>query len=515
MRKTLFIVGSDMNTQPNSVNKVMLRRSRLLSNPQFKPVLLTINFNKNYELIERELRATGQLHPEVELLNLYDYYRAKFSTKEISQKSQELYRKNRSKFEDDFWVEDGGDYARYFENGHYVKFKRWDKNGNLTYIDYFDENRVRISREEFHPIGYLARETLFHPKNNKKNQENYYTPDGFCYLTVWFNFETGAQQRVFLFDPEFPKAIDFKNRVEFQSYWIAELCRLEAVKPIVIAEGIAMAERVAPLSDELTYKVFMWHSNHLCAPYTQGSGFLKAAEAAVEVIPKGYATVVLTEAQKLDLHSDSGNRGNIMVVPLAVESAGSNVAREENLFTMVTRLTAERQVSHAIQAMELVCKEFKDARLEIYGTGAERKKLKELITSLKLDENIQLMGYQTAIDDVYSRSLATVVTSKSAGTSLAMQEAASNATPTIAYEINYGPAQYITHNENGLLVEADQIKQLAGAMIYALEHPQRMNELGEAAQQQAQQLFTDQQFRDGWLEVLDFAIHHSPKMNMI
>lgn len=504
-----------MNIEQTGVNKVMLRRSRLLTNKQNKVVILTNNFNKNYSVIERELRVTGQLHPEVELLNIYNYYRDKFSMKEISQKSRELYKQNRVKFEDDFWVEDGDEYARYFENGSYVKFKRWDKEGNLLFIDHFDENRIRISRDEFHPIGYRIKETLFHPSNNKKNQENYFTQDGFCYLTVWFNYATGSQQRVFLFDPKFPKAVDFKNIGEFQSYWLEELCRLEAVKPIVLAETVALADRVASLSDELAYKIYMLHSNHLEAPYTQGSGFLKSATAALAEIPKGYATVVLTEAQRKDLHSDSGNRGNILVVQNAVETKKPTVERQTNLFTMMTRLTPHKQINHAIEAMVIVCKEHPEAQLEIYGKGQEKKSLKELIEKLNLEKNVLLKDYSFEIDEIYSRSLATLITSKSEGTSLALPEAAINSTPTIAYKINYGPAQYMEHDKNGLLVEADQIEQLASAMIHALENPAHMEELGKAAQKQAKELFTEEKFQAGWLEVIDYAINKSPKINMI
>lgn len=419
------------------MNKVMLRRARLLSNAQYKPVILTNNFHKDYKAIERELRATGKLHPDVEMLNVYDYYRDKFSSQTISQASRELYEKSRIKFEDDYWVEDGGDYARYFENGHYVKYKRWAEDGSLSIIDYFDDNRVRTSRDEFHPIGFKARETLYHPANNKKNQENYYTQDGFCYLTVWYNYETGAQQRIFLFDPKFPKVIDFKNRVEFQSYWLEELCRLEAVKPIVISESASVADRVEMMKDENAFKIFMLHNNHLNAPYTKGSDFVKGTLPILESIPKGYTTVVLTEEQRLDLHSDIGNRGNIKVIQTPVESTNPIVARQDNLFTMATRLVDNKQVDHAIKAMEKVVQAFPTASLEIYGVGPEMKNLQKLITDLKLKKNVSLQGYNFDLDIAYSRSLATLVTSKAEGTSTAMQEAASNGTPTIAYKIKY------------------------------------------------------------------------------
>lgn len=515
MKKTIFILNWDLNIELTGMNKVMLHRSKLLSTDQFQPVILTSDYKRDYARVESELRATGMLHPDVKMLNIYDYYRQKFSSDVVSQASREYYEKKRVKFEDDFWVEDGDDFARYFENGQYVKYKKWDKNGVLRFIDYFDENRVRSSREEFHQLGYKSRETLFHPANNKKNQENYFTADGFCFLTIWYNHLTGGQQRVFLFDPKFPKAFDFKNRPEFHQFWLAELCALEAVKPVVISEEFSIADRVAGIDDELAYKVFVLHTSHLEAPYTAGSKQAKGAKHILEAIPKGYATVVSTEAQQLDLHSDIGNRGNIVVIPPAVDTTSPTVKKRQNVFSVVAKLTADRQVEHAIQAMSKVVQEHPEAQLEIYGIGGELANLKKAVVELKLKKQIIFKGYVKAIDEAYASTLATIITSKSEGSSYTYQEAAMNGTPVISYKINYGPAQYIKHDQTGLLVDADQVEQLAGAMIYALEHPEHMNELGEQAKLQAQQLFTEQQFKEKWFQVIDTAIHHSPKINLV
>lgn len=515
MKKTIFIMTWDMNIELSGINKVMLRRSKLLSNDRFQPVILTSDYKGNYDRIERELRATGMLHHDVKMLNIYDYYRQKFSSTVVSAASRAHYEKSRVKFEDDFWVEDGDDFARYFDNGQYVKYKKWDKNGVLKFIDYFDDNRVRISREEFHELGYKARETLFHPANNKKNQENYFTPDGFCFLTIWYNHLTGSQQRVFLFDPKFPKAFDFRNRPEFHKFWLAELCELEAVKPVVISEELTVADRVAGLDDEKAFKIFMMHNNHLEAPYTVGSKQIKVATNLLEAIPKGYATVVSTEAQQRDLHSDIGNRGNIFVIPAAVETTAPKVEKRQNVFSVVAKLVASKQVDHAIKAMEQVIKTHPEAQLEIYGIGGETAKLKKLVDELELKKHISFKGYEAKVDEAYASTLATLITSTAEGSSIVYQEAAINGTPVISYKINYGPAQYIEHNKNGLLIEADKIEQLANSMIYALENPQQMHEFGQQAQLQAQQLFTEQQFKEKWLQVVDTAIHHSPKINLV
>lgn len=515
MKKTIFTMTWGLSSELTGMNRVMLRRAKLLSNKKYQSVILTSDYKRDYGRLERELRATGLIHPEVKLINIYEYYRQKFSSKVISTEAREYFEKSRVKFEDNYWVEDGGNYARYFDNGQYVKYKSWDNNGDLKFIDYFDENRVRISRNDFHELGYRSRETLFHPANNKKNQENYYTPDGFCFLTIWYNYETGAQQQVFLFDPKFSQALNFRNRPEFHKYWLDELCGLEAVKPIVITEDLAVADRLAKLDDDKAYKIFMLHNNHLSAPYTAGSKNLKAANKIIEQIPKGYTTVVLTKSQQLDLHSDIGNRGNIFVIPNFVETSSPAVEKRGNVFLIVSKLTAERQIDHAIKAMEIVVKANPNAELEICGNGAELVKLEKLVKELKLDKHIRFKGYVAAIDPVYASSLATMITSESEGMNYSYQESAINGTPTISYKINYGTSEWIEHDVNGLLVEANQIDELAEAMIQALDNPEHMANLGNAARIQAEEQFTEEIFRDNWLNLIEHTITNSPKINII
>ncbi len=46
---------------------------------------------------------------------------------------------------------------RYFCNGMYIKLKKWKNDGSLEYIDYFDENGVKIKRK-FYADNFLAGE---------------------------------------------------------------------------------------------------------------------------------------------------------------------------------------------------------------------------------------------------------------------------------------------------------------------------------------------------------------------
>ncbi|MFJ8263040.1 glycosyltransferase [Rummeliibacillus sp. NPDC094406] len=506
MKRTIFMTAWDMDVEKGGINKVMLQRSALFSNKDYRSVLLTMDFKMNYHEIASELRATGQLSKDVDIINVNDYYREKFASKEVSSEQKERYEQAIKKYEGDYWVQDAGSYARYFMNGTYIKYKQWDDDGVLKFIDYFDENRVRIRKEEFHRDGYKIRETLYHPANNKKNQERYFTPDGFCFLTMWFNHENGKQQRIYLFDPSHKKVEDFNNRVEFHRYWLEELCRTEVVKPVVIVDEAATAERVIKMDDDLAYKIYMLHSNHFEEPYTLGSPYRNAVKPILDIIPKGYPVVVLTEQQQMDLHKEIGNRGNVLVIPNCVELPVAKVEKDPLLVSLVARYTKDKRIDQAIEAFLEVARDVPGAKLEIYGAGDEEDELKKLIKKLKVHHSVKLKDYTNRMDEVFAKSAVSLVTSKAEGLSLAMLESLANRTPVVSYEINYGPAQVIKDGETGYLVPDGDIEALADRIKKLLENPDDAKRMGDNAFNLIKESYTPEIYYDKWRDLIEQTI---------
>ncbi len=58
-------------------------------------------------------------------------------------------------------VENKNDSYRYYKNGLYLKYKRFGEDNNLILIDFFNENRIRTCREEFHKSGYLHKKNVY------------------------------------------------------------------------------------------------------------------------------------------------------------------------------------------------------------------------------------------------------------------------------------------------------------------------------------------------------------------
>ena len=105
------------------------------------------------------------------------------------------------------------------------------------------------------------------------------------------------------------------------------------------------------------------------------------------------------------------------------------------------------------------------ATYSIIGGGPLRKELQQLIDSLGLHESVKLLGkkQKTEIVDILTRSDAFILPSRAENFSVAVLEALALGLPAIA-TVCGGIRECINQN-NGLLVEVDNVKKMAGAML--------------------------------------------------
>lgn len=512
MKKTIFLTVWNISTKPSAINRAVFKQANTFVKNGYNPVILTFDFSFDYPQIERELHALGMLDDRVPILNVYDYYREKYNEQSMSAEQKAYYENSIKKFEEGYWVEDDGSTARYFVNGVYTKYKRWDSKGKLMIVDEFDDNRVRTSRREFHPEGFLARETLYHPANNKRNQERYFTRSGFCYLTIWYNNETDRQQSVFLFDPAFSKAEVFPMLKQMQTYWIEDLVKTEVVNPIILAQQPSTVDRVHLIEKTDAYRIYMRHTSHLNAD----GELAKDTEALFDVMPKGYPIVVTTALQKRHLEKHIGDRENVFVMPDYFESIAQDVERKPHHFVSISSYDDHHPTDHIIEAFKHVVDKVPTATLDLYGklTKPLKAAMNKQIKKLKLEKNVKVNGYNLAIDQVLAGAVANVIVSQTEGQGSSIGEAFSNGTPVIAYDVPFG-AQEAINEHNGVLVENGNVEQLAEAMIDLATHPEKAQAMSIAAKAYADEHLSKKVYLNNWLALLNNIEKYTPREPLI
>lgn len=517
MQKTVFLAAWAMSDEPSGMQRSILKRANAIVSDAYKPVIVTFDFSLNYPQIERRLKAMGLLHESVRIVNVYDEVRSTYDDGPVSTKQKEEYAAHNTKFEKGYWVEDAGHIARYFDNGVYVKFKRWADDGKIDVIDEFDDNRVRIQRKEFHHDGFLARETVYHPANNKRTQEHYYTKDGFCYATVWYNNDTGTQQGTYRFDCKFNTVEHFPHTKAWHIDWFEKFVNLESVRPIIIAEQPSTVDRVLQMERVEADFIFTRHTGHVSEveplKYTKDSSFL------IDAISKGYPMVASSTSQGEHLRHEIGDRGNIFIVPDYYEALPSNVTRDPYRFVAVAhnRDPKLHDTETLVRAFADVYDAEKRSSLVIYGTmpKAVSKKVNAIISERKLEKAVTFVDYTLAIDDVFAGAAAQVGVCNREGQSVATVGAMANGTPVIAYDCLFGPNEYIQHEKTGFLVAEGDVAALTEAMLRIVQQPEEARTFGEAARAVVAEQLTKQRYEASWHDLLDHVTDYMPRKPLL
>lgn len=145
----------------------------------------------------------------------------------------------------------------------------------------------------------------------------------------------------------------------------------------------------------------------------------------------------------------------------------------------VGRLSYEKGFDQLIAAFANL--KAKELDILIAGEGIEFEALNEQINYLKLGDSIKLIGLKENLQDYYSQAELFVLPSRNEGYPNALVEAMSMGCPCIAMDCEFGPAEIINNQENGLLIEDKNIQKLTVAIDKVLKNPVLKNKIGSNA----------------------------------
>ena len=163
------------------------------------------------------------------------------------------------------------------------------------------------------------------------------------------------------------------------------------------------------------------------------------------------------------------------------------------------RLVPEKGFDLALTALASLIERFPHIRLVIAGDGPGRTGLEQQAAKLGLTHVVDFVGW-VAPDKVPALiNTATVVVMPSwrEGLPLVALEAALMARPVVATRVG-GLLEVVVHQQTGLLVEQEDSHGLAEAIASLLDHPETATEMGQAARQRAQKVFSWKQCVDAY-----------------
>ncbi|KRV49644.1 glycosyl transferase [Wenjunlia vitaminophila] len=149
------------------------------------------------------------------------------------------------------------------------------------------------------------------------------------------------------------------------------------------------------------------------------------------------------------------------------------------------RLAPVKRYDLLIRAFEQVVAEHPDWTLRIYGSGGQAARLRKVIDSRGLYNNVFLMGRAAPIEAEWAKGSISAVTSSFEGFGMTIVEAMRCGLPVVSTACPLGPPEIIQDGVDGRLVKPGNTKAIAGALLELIRDEDLRRRMGRAARENA------------------------------
>ncbi len=218
------------------------------------------------------------------------------------------------------------------------------------------------------------------------------------------------------------------------------------------------------------------------------------------------AIVVLTESVAQHMRGLAGP-APVHVIPngIAAPEGAAPLAQRahEQLIVAMGRLSEEKGFDLLLEAFAQVARGHSPWRLEIAGAGRLREPLEQQIGRHHLADRARLVGWVEP-DRFLQRAAIFVLSSRYEGFPVALLEAMAQGLAVISFDCDSGPREILRHEQDGLLVPAGDVGQLAQAIDRVIGDQALRERLSAAAMKVAER-FSPERFAADWDKVLRSA----------
>ena len=219
----------------------------------------------------------------------------------------------------------------------------------------------------------------------------------------------------------------------------------------------------------------------------------------------GKADFYVFQTEKAKLFYPEKIRRKSTVIPNPVmpvkRTASRTPGSTEKRIVSVGRLEIrQKRQDLLIEAFNKFSSEYPEYILEIYGSGEDEDKIRDLTAG---NEKIILKGVSSDIPSAIKNAAMFVMTSDYEGIPNALAEAMSLGLPCISTDCSPGGAALLMENgKNGLLVPVGDSDKLAEAMKKYLDDPEFAEQMGRNAINIAD-TFSQEKILDQWISVIE------------
>jgi glycosyltransferase involved in cell wall biosynthesis len=152
----------------------------------------------------------------------------------------------------------------------------------------------------------------------------------------------------------------------------------------------------------------------------------------------------------------------------------------------VSRHSHEKGLERLLLIWKKVVEKHPDWTLDIYGKYSENLGLQKIAQSLNISKNVVFYEPVKNINDKYLEASFYVMTSYYEGFPMVLIEAMASGLPCIAYDCPCGPRAIINNNQNGFLVENENLDTFVQKIELLIEDENLRIQMGKKAQKNSE-----------------------------
>lgn len=166
------------------------------------------------------------------------------------------------------------------------------------------------------------------------------------------------------------------------------------------------------------------------------------------------------------------------------------------------RLAEQKGLEYLIRAAALLRSDLPEAKIVLAGDGPLREKLSRLVSDLRLEETVSVLGHRSDVGDLLAASDLVVLPSLWEGLSISLLEAMAAGKPVVTTSI--GSNREVTNDgETAALVPPKDPESLAEAIRSLATDRSRLEELGSRGQQVQRERYALPRMLDAYMDEYD------------
>ncbi len=257
------------------------------------------------------------------------------------------------------------------------------------------------------------------------------------------------------------------------------------------------------------YKLLTWGIGIRCSytrPYNVNREHQLLDKVAYKILQAADANIFYMEKAKEFWRNTSLDMSKVFIAPNTTKISEVDEAKERNSILFVGTLYAGKGIDKLLSAFAEATNNNDNITLDIVGKGEEKKNLELRAKELNISDKVRFHGpiYEEDKLALFFAKALLCISPTQAG--LSVPKSMGYGVPFVTRKdaITGGEIYHITPGINGILYNNDS--ELAGIIKNAIEHPENLKKMSEAAKKYYQQFARPEHQANGVIDAINFAL---------